>query len=121
MNGLLLPVIVSSIRSLKDGSVSVCVETQELSASKAGELFSLRGKVVMLYLSPKDTISQKEIDQVNSIDADVSPGKSPSQRMRNVMFLLWRQDAEGHSEFDSYYKTKMERYIDELKSNLPNL
>lgn len=117
MDGLLLPTIVSSIRSLKDGSVSVCVETQELSPAKAGELFSFRGKVVMMYLSPKETISQKEINQINEIDAEFE-GKTPSKRMRDVLYVLFTQQPEGHKEFDAFYKFKMSQITEHLKSKL---
>ena len=118
MEGLLMPVIISSIRSLKDGSVSVQVETQELSPSKAGELFSLRKKIAMMYLSPKDVVTQKEMDQVNQINADAPGGKTPSKRMYNVLFILWKQDNEGYKDFNLYYISKMEQYIDNLKANI---
>jgi hypothetical protein len=103
---------------LKDGSVSVCVETQELSPSKAGELFSLRKKIAMMYLSPKDIVTQKEMDQIDAINADVPSEKTPSKRMRNVLYLLWKQENEGYKDFPLYYASKMERYIDELKANI---
>jgi hypothetical protein len=117
MDGLLLPAIVSSIRSLKDGSVSVCVETQELSPSKAGELFSFRKKVIMMYLSPKETITQKELDQVNNIDVEVQ-GKTQSQRMRAVLYLLHQQSPEGYKTFEEFYRFKTEQIIEHLKSKL---
>lgn len=120
MEGLLMPVIISSIRSLKDGSVSVCIETQELSPSKAGELFSLRKKIAMMYLSPKDVVTQKEMDQVNQINADAPGGKTPSKRMYNVLFILWKQDNEGYKDFNLYYIARMEKFIEELKNNIIN-
>jgi len=46
------------------------------------------------------------------------PGKTPSQRMRNVLFILYKQDHEGFKEFDGYYKTKMDKFIEELKNNI---
>lgn len=120
MDGLLLPVIVTQIRSKVDGSISVAIETQELSPSKAGELFSLRGKVAMMYLSPKDVVTQKEMDQVNSINTDMPAGKTPSKRMYNVLFILWKQDNEGYKDFNLYYISKMEKYINSLKENIKN-
>lgn len=117
MTGLLLPIIVTSIRTRVDGSLTVCVETQELSSSNAGELFTLRGKPAMMYLSPKETISQKEIDQVNAIDAEID-GKTPSQRLRNVIYVLFTQQPNGYEDFDTFYKNKMGAIIDHLKSKL---
>lgn len=113
----MLPTIVTAIRTRVDGSLSVTVETNELSPTKAGELFSFRGKTTLMYLSPKETISQKEIDQVNALDAEVE-GKTPSQRLRNVIYILFTQTPEGYTDFDSFYKYKMSVIIDHLKSKL---
>lgn len=118
MDGLIIPVIVSSIRSLKDGSVSVAVETNELNPAKAGELFSLRKKVAMMYLSPKDVVSQKELDQIDALQAEMPQGKTPSKRMRDVLWILWKQDNESYKDFPMYYEVKMNNYIEELKTNI---
>jgi hypothetical protein len=117
MDGLILPIIVTSIRTRVDGSLSVTAETNELSPTKAGELFSLRGKTAMMYLSPKDVITQKEIDQVNAIDAEIE-AKTPSKRLRDVLYVLFTQQPEGYKEFDSFYKYKMSIITDHLKSKL---
>ena len=117
MNGLMIPAIVNSIRSLRDGSVSVNIETQEMTPAKAGELFSFRGKVILAYLSPKETITQKELDQIDAIDPEFE-GKTQSQRIRAVLFKLFQQNPEGYKDFDQYYKVKTEKYIDHLKSKI---
>lgn len=117
MDGLILPCIIQSIRSMKDGSVSVTLETQELSPAKAGELFSLRSKLAAVYISPKDTIDQREINQVDKIDPELQ-GKTQSQRLRNVLFLLYQQDSEGHKQFDSYYKQRTETLIEHFKQEI---
>lgn len=117
MTGLLLPTIVTSIRSLRDGSVSLTLESQELSPAKAGELFSFRGKVTMMYLSPKETITQQEIKQVEAIDAEIE-AKTPSKRLRDVIYVLWTQQPEGYKEFNDFYKFKMNVITEHLKSKL---
>lgn len=117
MEGLLLSCTVNGIRSLKDGSVSVTLETLELSPSKAGELFSLRNKVAAVYISQKETISQKELSQVDQIEVELK-GKSQSQRIRSVLYLLHQQDNEGYKDFELYYRAKTELFIETLKSNL---
>lgn len=117
MDGTLLSCHISGIRSLKDGSVSVTLETMELPASKAGELFSLRNKVAVVYIAPKETLNQKEIDQVDKINPEFG-GKTQSQRLRNVLFKLFEQDNEGWKDFDDYYKLKTEKIIEHLKSKI---
>lgn len=114
--GTLLPAIIEKISTLKDGSVSLTIYTQELSPQKAAELFGLRGKLATVYLSPAD-ITSKELQLVDSIEPDL-PGKSPSQRMRNVLYVIWKQEPEGFKEFPQYYESKMNAYIETLKQNI---
>jgi hypothetical protein len=116
MDGVLLPVLVQGIKTRVDGSLVVCVETQELSDSKVGEVFGLRKKLAMMYLSPKDIVTQKELAQVDAIQPEERGGKTPSQRMRAVLYILWSQDNQGYKDFPLYYDSKMERYIEELKT-----
>lgn len=116
MEGLLIPVIVETIRSLKDGSISVNVQTQELSPGKAAELFGLRNKVCYAYFSAKQ-IEGKERLIIDSMDPELK-GKTPGQRLRNVLYRLWEQDAEGYKDSESYYIAKMEHIITTYKTNL---
>jgi hypothetical protein len=117
MKGILIACYVDSIRTRKDKTVSVQMSTQELSPSKAGELFTLLNSLATVYISPSE-VTSREMAQVDAVEPEM-PGKSPSQRMRNVLFLLWEQDPEGYKVFDMYYQEKMNKYINELKANLP--
>jgi len=116
MQGTLLPVIVGSIRSLKDGSVSVTVETQELSPGKAGELFALRNKVCYAYFSA-NMIDNSEKKIIDSIDPELK-GKTSGQRLRSVLYRLWEQKPDGYNDSESFYKAKMELIINTYKSYL---
>lgn len=116
MKGVLIAAIVDKITTLKDRSIKITLDTQEMKASNAGELFTLMNSLVTVYISPSE-ITSREMAQVDSIEPEM-PGKSPSQRMRNVLFILWKQDNQGFKEFDSFYKERMETYIQELKNNI---
>lgn len=116
MKGIILACIIDKITTLKDRSVKITLDTQELSPTKAGEIFTLMNSLVTVYISPSE-ITSREMAQVDSIEPEM-PGKSPSQRMRNVLFILWKQDNQGFKEFDSFYKERMEKYINELKNNI---
>ena len=118
MDGVLLPVLVQGIKTRVDGSLVVSVETQELSDSKVGEVFGLRKKLAMMYLSPKDIVTQKELAQVDAIQPEERGGKTPSQRMRAVLYILWTQNNEGYKDFPLYYEVKMNNFIEELKQNI---
>jgi hypothetical protein len=116
MNGTLVPVVIGGIRSLKDGSVAVTVETQELSPGKAGELFALRNKICYVYFSERQ-IELPERKMIDSLEPEMQ-GKSPSLRLRNVLFVAWQQNPEGYPDADSYYRAKMELIISTYKANL---
>jgi hypothetical protein len=116
MQGTLIPIIVEGIKTLKDGSVSLTVSTQELSPGKAGELFSLRNKICYAYFSERQ-IEDNEKKMVDSLDPELK-GKTPGQRLRGVLYRCWEQSNEGYKDSDSYYKAKMEQIISTYKSNL---
>jgi hypothetical protein len=116
MNGLLLPVMVESVSTRKDKTVKLILGTQELSPSKAGELFNLLNTVGMAYLCPKG-VNQNEIDQVDKLDPEFE-GKTQSQRMRNVLYKLFTQDSEGFKDFDSFYHSKTEKVIEHFKAKI---
>lgn len=116
MNGILLSAIIENVSTRKDRTVKMTIGTQELSPNKAGEVFGLHGKLAVVYISAKE-IPQREIDQVDKIDPELA-GKSQSQRLRNVLFVLFEQSHEGFKDFQSYYISKTERIIEDLKNQI---
>lgn len=117
MNGILLGAYVENISTRKDRSIKLVLGTQELSNGNAAELFGLQNKIVACYISSKETIDQKEMDQVDKIDVEFN-NKSQSQRIRNTLYRVWEKNAEGHKDFDTFYKAKTELYIEHLKSKI---
>jgi len=114
MTGTLLSCLIGGIRSLKDGSVSVTLETQELTPAKAAELFALRNQLAIVYISDKE-IDKSEIDKVDKLKPELG-GKTQGQRIRNTLFMLYSESSEGFADFDSYYKHKTDLYIEHLKT-----
>jgi hypothetical protein len=116
-NGILLACYVESLTTRKDKSIKITLSTQELSEGNAGQIFGLQSKLAAVYISPKETIPQRDIDQVDKVDVEMN-GKTQSQRIRAVMFKLWEQGNEGHKEFEAYYRAKTEIIIEHLKSKI---
>lgn len=116
MNGLILPTYVENISTRKDKTVKITLGTQELSPSKAGELFQLLNTLAITYISPKQ-ISQTELDQVDKLNPEFE-GKSQSQRIRAVLYKLYEQSNEGYKTFDDFYRAKTELYIEHLKNKI---
>ena len=109
-----LPVLITKIASKVDGSVTIALETRELPPQSAAEVFGLRNKEAWALLAEK-RISESEIP-----DEEVDTGlgsKTPSQRLRNVMYILYTQGGKQGS-FDDYYKHNMEKIIETLKDRI---
>jgi len=114
--GILIAAYVEGIRSRKDKTVALTIGTNELTPEKAGDLFSLNGKLITAYLSVND-IGMEDMEIVDSIEPDL-PGKTPSQRLRNVLYVMWEQNSEGYTDHNLHYLYYMDKMINHYKSKL---
>lgn len=108
---------IKSIKSRVDNSWDVSINLNEMTGDELANLNSMRSTSCKVYLSNENIVSKalKEIDNL-SID-DTS--KSPSQRLRSVLYVLWEQ--EYKSEYDTFtlfYNDRMERLINQIKDKL---
>ncbi len=117
MKGVLIPAYVETIKSRKDKTIVLTIGTQELTPEKAGELFGMNGKLITAYLSNTD-VSKNDQDVIDSIEADL-PGKTPSQRLRSVLYLMWKENKEGFTDQNLHYIHHMEKIIEHYKTKLP--
>jgi hypothetical protein len=117
MNGTIVAAIIESVQTRRDNTIKIVLGCQELSPSKGAELLGMMNKLTAVYLSPKETISESELKQVDAVDVELN-GKTPSQRLRNVLFIMWQQKPDGYKDFDGFYKAKMELIIEHYKSKL---
>jgi hypothetical protein len=117
MKGILLACQFDGMRTRKDKTVAITLGTQELSPDKAGEIFNLNGQILTAYFThalPND----EEIEIIDSIEPDM-PGKSPSQRLRSIFYLMWKSNNEGFKDKNLHYIHYMEKIIDHYKTKLP--
>lgn len=113
---ILIPSNLDTISTLKDGTIKLVFETQELTPDKVGELFACRNKLGYLAFKP-ETFEKDQIDLIESLKTiDIDEGKSPSKRMRGVLFRLWQQDNKGYTDPNMYYQFRMNDLIDMLKN-----
>ena len=101
-----------SLSSRKDGSIRYSVETPELSSEEKAIFFELHGKNLIVTLKPMDYQKAEEY----KINKDLE-NKSPSQRLRDVLYVYWRQlGSKGY--FDDFYRKSLEKSIELVKQNL---
>lgn len=105
---------LEGVSTLKDGGLSVRFHTQELSDEDKTTAFGFQQGFGWLLFQEQDYKSDElELDQIRKDTG----GKSPSQRMRNVLYLLYKQSGQV-IPFEVYYGQQMERIIDQLKDRL---
>jgi hypothetical protein len=79
------------------------------------ELFSYRNQVGYVTFTP-NAISTVDVPKENAI---VDEGKSPAQRLRAVLYILWEQSGKKkYDTFEMYYSVQMERILNTLKERL---
>jgi hypothetical protein len=106
---------ISTISAKKDKSLGLRLLTPELSVTEKADIMELQGVNVDVWIKPLDI----EPIGIVEIDKDLEQ-LTHSQRQRRVLYVLW--DKEGRNgEFDSYYKIKMEKNIEYIKSKIKEL
>lgn len=115
---MLIPALLVSYSSLKDKTLKITFETNEPTPEQ------LTGVALNIqkfgYLAFKDEpFKQKEKDVIESLKSDYEDnGKTPSQRLRAVLYRLWEKDKEGFKNAVDHYNSKMETLIEHFKSKL---
>lgn len=113
---ILIPANLDTISTLKDGTIKLVFETQELTPDRVGELFACRNKLGYLAFKP-ETFEKEQLEIIESLKTiDIDEGKTPSKRLRGVLYRLWEQDKKGYTDFQLYYNYRMNDLIDMLKN-----
>jgi len=104
--------------SLKDRTIKLIFETGEVSPEKMSDIhFGLNTVGWLVYApNPFTTEQLHELDNLKCEYEDM--GKPPSQRLRNVLFILWKQEPEGYKTAVDHYNAKMETLIEHFKNKL---
>lgn len=103
------------IKTQSDKGVRVLIDTQELNPIQLTALFNLKGKAGWFIFTP----SPEKLETVEIPDwrEEFKGEKSPSQRIRAVIYRLWEQ-ANTDLDFEVFYRSKMEGIISKLKEKL---
>lgn len=112
---VILPAILSSVKSRADRSWSLGFSTRELAGEEASALMSMLLQEGHLLFSTTSGVEEKDIPEAK---ADAGLGKkTPSQRLRGVLFIYWQQRGEK-GRFETFYDEQMEHLIEVVKEKL---
>tara|TARA_R100000734_G_scaffold19149_2_gene18635 strand:- start:9248 stop:9637 length:390 start_codon:yes stop_codon:yes gene_type:complete len=118
---------IDSVRTMADGSLKITLETPELPPETMSNIFNLnkrRGYVVV----STNPIPDEMVDTVKqSISTSGIESKTPSQKLRNVLYLVWENQQPQHMDEDGnmvstpfalYYNTQMKSITDHFKEKI---
>ena len=112
MKAIEVNIILTGIRAKVDGSLGLSVSTPELTPEEKAEFMRLQGVNVIALFTPLDDIAAPKY----KVDKEIET-KTPSNRLRNTLYVLWEQEG-SKGDFDEFYKRYMEKFIDLIKEKL---
>ncbi|HRA18759.1 MAG TPA: hypothetical protein PLZ24_16610 [Flavobacteriales bacterium] len=119
MSKLLAPATFLGYSTRADGSCVLRFETQEQTPAQVALLHAMRNEFGAFYFVGNSEITQAEKEELDALQTDIYDNpKTSSQRFRNVLFKLWKQDAEGFEDFAKYYRHRMNALIEHYKAKI---
>ena len=116
---LIIGSILEGYRSLKDRTLKITFETSEPSPENLTSIAALIGKFGYLAFK-EDAFKSDEIDVLKGLESDYEDtGKTPSQRLKAVLYLNWKYSNQGYEDFNLYYEFQMNKMLEHWKKKLP--
>lgn len=107
------PAILTRISFLADGGLNLGFHTNELSVEDKVTAAQYQGKFG--YVLFKE--NQFTEDEIPRADAPQDDDKTPAQRLRAVLFVLWKQRG-GKGDFEDFYRANVDKAIERVKALL---
>jgi len=112
-----VPGAIAKITTMSKGVLSIRFDTQEnLSGDAMKRLFELYEQFGWM------TVNVRQVEAEDIIDLPplraMDTKKTPSERLRDVLYRVWERDQKGFDVFDNYYIYAMERLIEHYKKQL---
>ncbi len=109
--------ILDGVSKKKDSTLSVKLGTQELGPEDTARIFEFGNREVWVCLA--ETAVTAEDLEVPEVLTEFRKDKTPSERLRNVLYRLWEKEVKKTGrEFDSWYLGYMDRAIEKIKEKL---
>ena len=103
------PAILTSVSFTKDRGLSLGFRTNELTDEEKVIAASYHGKFGYV-LFRENQFKEEDIPDTDATDET----KSPSQRLRAALFVMWKQRG-SKGDFEVFYRQQMEAAIDRVK------
>lgn len=108
--------ILDSMKMNKDKSLTLKVETREMSPEEIGLISSLANMECWVGMSDLLITKLDVPDEVPEFKGE----KTPSERLRNVLFVYWKEVNKSQGSFETFRNNYMEKIISSIKEKLPD-
>lgn len=112
-----VPGMLTKVTSMSNSSLRLQFDTQEnIRGDEMSLLFSYLNQIGWMTIN----VSQIEAEDIVNLPElkKTDQQKSPSQRLRGVLYRKWENNSEGYQEFESYYLMMMEKLINHFKEQI---
>lgn len=104
--------VMTSASTRADGSLALRFSTPELKPEEKTVFFELINQNLKVLVEPWEVPPSEMVKIAEKLD-----GKTPGQRLRGVLFILWQQKNKP-GEFEEFYRRNMEKLIEFVKGKL---
>lgn len=117
---LFIPCQVEGISTRRDKTLKVIIGTHEMSPNKMAQLIAQWSDGYGIMAFKKEEFIEEERKALESIQLDKEEmgGKTPSQRLRGSLYVLYEANNCGYNTFASFYESRMEQMINTVKRRI---
>jgi len=115
---IVINAILESFRSLKDKTLKLSFETNEPTPEQLNQIAVNSQKYGYLVFSGNQ-LTPEQLESIDKAKNDLyDSSKSPSKRLRSVLYVWFEKDNKGFKTFEDFYLHQMERVINNVKNKL---
>ena len=113
MKAISADMVLTSASTRADNSLGLRFGTGELAPAEKTVFFELLNKSLKVIIQP----ITDPVDEIVEVKAPLG-FKSPSQRLRSVLYIAYQQQKPVDTTFEEFYGRKMEAIIERQKQQL---
>ena len=115
-----IPATMTGCTALRHSTVKLTFNTEEgLTSDAIKRLFELYEKTGWLSFNV-EKIEAENIANLPKIDAKQYEGKSPSQRLRSTLYVLWQKKGSG-GIFEDFYIRSLARFQKQVSDEIERM
>ena len=115
---LKVPATIEKIITMKDKSLRLFIDTQELTSEDKGRIMAMHEQIgVFVFVPQEKQLKSEDLGDLPEFKIDKDE-KSPSQQLRARMFVFYKEKNQTKEGFFQWYSSQLEtfgqRYLDKL-------